>query len=211
MAVPGRLRAEGRDRKIMWRGSQGAASAERHVILPDLQNEPIVFHKKLGEGGFSTVYRCAIGPLTYNSTHVTSTRRLLFSNSRVCDGVRWCVCVVGVRLCVCRCAAKVYKRTDDRIGKELVRECMIQTHLSHKNILGCLGYHNSFFFFSFSFTIYLMFFQLIPGCVQLRENGDGLPHLLRVHGPGLLLGRALSPQGGTQVRTTAHAAPHTHN
>ena len=54
MAVPGRLRAEGRDRKIMWRGSQGAASAERHVILPDLQSEPIVFHKKLGEGGLST-------------------------------------------------------------------------------------------------------------------------------------------------------------
>lgn len=105
MAVPGRLRAEGRDRKIMWRGSQGAASAERHVILPDLQSEPIVFHKKLGEGGFSTVYRCAIGPLT--------------------------------------CAAKVYKRTDDRIGKELVRECMIQTHLSHKNILGCLGYEKT--------------------------------------------------------------------
>ena len=88
MAVPGRLRAEGRDRKIMWRGSQGAASAERHVILPDLQNEPIVFHKKLGEGGFSTVYRCAIGPLTYNSTHVASTRPLLLPNSRVCGGVQ---------------------------------------------------------------------------------------------------------------------------
>jgi hypothetical protein len=69
MAVPGRLRAEGRDRKIMWRGSQGSGSAERHVILPDLQNEPIVFHKKLGEGGFSTVYRCAIGPLTYALDH----------------------------------------------------------------------------------------------------------------------------------------------
>ena len=57
MAVPGRLRAEGRDRKIMWRGSQGAASAERHVILPDLQNEPIVFHKKLGEGNFGDVWQ----------------------------------------------------------------------------------------------------------------------------------------------------------
>jgi hypothetical protein len=37
----------------------------------------------------------------------------------------------------------VYKRTDDRIGKELVRECMIQTHLNHKNILGCLGYEKT--------------------------------------------------------------------
>jgi hypothetical protein len=74
MAVPGRLRAEGRDRKIMWRGSQGSGSAERHVILPDLQNEPIVFHKKLGEGGFSTVYRCAIGPLTCALDHAQSPR-----------------------------------------------------------------------------------------------------------------------------------------
>jgi len=38
---------------------------ERHVILPDLQSEPIIFHKRLGEGGFSNVYRCAIGPLTW--------------------------------------------------------------------------------------------------------------------------------------------------
>jgi hypothetical protein len=59
--------------------------------------------------------------------------------------------------------------------------------------------------------IHLFIYLLINGCVQLRENGDGLPHLLRVHGPGLLLGRALSPQGGTQVRTTAHTIAHAHS
>ena len=49
-------------------------------------------------------------------------------------------CCTGCTHCLSfRCAVKVYSHSDQQIGKELVRECMIQTRLSHKNIVRCIG------------------------------------------------------------------------
>ena len=65
MASPGRLRTQSRDRKILWSHAP-ESQAERHIILPDLQADELVFHEKLGQGGFSQVYRCSLGPIVYS-------------------------------------------------------------------------------------------------------------------------------------------------
>ncbi|KAL6072453.1 Protein kinase domain-containing protein [Balamuthia mandrillaris] len=67
MMDPGRLRTqESIDRKlILQSGAHLTMSmSERHIILPDLQTEELIFQAKLGSGAFSSVYRCSLGPIS---------------------------------------------------------------------------------------------------------------------------------------------------
>ena len=41
----------------------GSSEAFRMLSIPDVSNSPCVLHELIGEGGFSKVYRCSLGPI----------------------------------------------------------------------------------------------------------------------------------------------------